>query len=163
MFTGIAYISEATCAMDDQALEALAEQSSHKNRKIEISGYLYYSRNRFFHYMEGPREVSVQLMDVIRADVRHTVTEELFMHDQPERLFSGWNLRWLRQMELHPLHLEHTISDFMGGKLAFQDIAYWEQRIWEMIRQLAENQQQFPVKTGPIESSNIRRILDSEL
>ncbi|WP_269537459.1 BLUF domain-containing protein [Cerasicoccus fimbriatus] len=163
MFTRIAYISEATCAMDDQALKDLAEQSSQKNRKIEITGYLYFCRNRFFQYIEGPREASLQLMDVIRADARHTVKEELMIHGQPKRLFPGWNLRWLRQMELHALHLEHTISDFMGGKLAFRDIAYWEQRIWEMISQLAENQQQIPVKTGPIGSSNIRRILDSEL
>ena len=163
MFTRIIYLSKAAHALKDTELLTLANQTTEKNKRLGLTGYLYYSCGKFFHYIEGSRDVVESLMDIIREDERHRIIEELVDHGHSDRLFSGWHVRWLRQIELQALQLEHTVADYIDGKSSFSDQHYWEDRIWEMVHQIAENQRHFPVETGPIEFSNVERILNAKV
>ncbi|WP_309387838.1 BLUF domain-containing protein [Cerasicoccus frondis] len=163
MFSSIVYISDAAYTFDPAGLKELADQSSEKNLRIEVTGYVYYNNNQFMQYMEGPKEALLPLMEQIRQDSRHTVLEEIHDQGRPQRLFPGWNLRWLQERDLQPLNIEHTITDFMGEKAVFSDVSAWEKHVWQMVELMAENQRLIPVKTGPIVSSSLDDLLEAGL
>jgi len=154
MITGIVYVSQATTPFDDDELLALANQSAEKNQRLSVTGYLYYANGQFMQYIEGERNVTLELMERIRVDERHRIDLELVDHSVPSRRFYAWNLRWLKRQDMRFLHLEHTVGDYIRSQSAFQHSVDWTTGVWKLIDQLAKAHRDMLIKTGPIVAGN---------
>ena len=73
MKKAVIYISKATTAFDEAAIASLTELAAKENRKHKISGYLFFSKNKFLQYIEGEQTVLDQLIQNISKDNRHQI------------------------------------------------------------------------------------------
>ncbi len=95
MLTGVAYCSSAQLKFDHDSLLELARQSSDRNAKIQITGYLYYKAESFLQYLEGPEEAITCLMKKISKDPRHKILQSLPLGNVEKRLFPQWYMRFI--------------------------------------------------------------------
>ena len=82
------YASHAAIRFTDDDLHALAAQSSEKNSRLQITGYLSFNRERttIFQYLEGPQPAVLNLMADIAAALRparFATPDDLFLNIGP--------------------------------------------------------------------------------
>ncbi|MEV7691891.1 BLUF domain-containing protein [Microbacterium sp. NPDC089189] len=88
----IVYASQATEPFDDARLAALLAQSRASNAEHGLTGMLLYRAGRFVQVLEGPEQTVRRLVDVIRADPRHTGMRILVEENVREREFGDWTM-----------------------------------------------------------------------
>jgi hypothetical protein len=105
------YCSRAAAGMDVQAVQALVAKAQQRNATLGITGLLVYGSGVFFQWLEGPREVVLQLMSGIHTDPRHSHVTEVSRHDDlPERLFPAWGMELVS-----PSELKEVITDAIAA------------------------------------------------
>jgi len=111
----LVYVSRAVASFDDGALQALANQSSEKNSRLQITGYLNFNRARanFFQYLEGPQQAVLDLMAEIERDERHRVVNIAHLGDVGSRAFPGWSMRYLDSDFFHALRMEDVLETIL--------------------------------------------------
>ena len=111
----LVYVSRAVASFDDGALQALANQSSEKNSRLQITGYLNFNRARanFFQYLEGPQQAVLDLMAKIERDERHRVVNVAQLGDVGSRSFPGWSMRYLDSEFFHALRMEDVLETIL--------------------------------------------------
>lgn len=107
----VIYLSEATREFSQSAVVDLAHAAAEKNRALDVTGYLSYSRGRFVQYFEGEDDTVTELLNTIKCDPRHTFIQGVESHDLKERLFPSWSMRYISIDESKRFHLEHCIED----------------------------------------------------
>ena len=150
----ILYLSEANESFSDTDIQDLATLSASKNKRLDVTGYLSFSGNRFIQYLEGDSPVIIELLDTIRNDPRHTFINEIELNYQTERMFSSWSMRLITQEELSRINLENYIEQSM---LYLSEVSADKQRcienLWSQIRTIALIQETKSVLTH-MESSS---------
>ena len=104
----VLYLSKANQEFDKESLKALELQSAENNRKLGLSGYLYFDGSKFLQYLEGEEENLMPLLKKIRQDSRHEFlceTEE----EIPAKRFPEWNMKNIQSMVLELGLVEKTI------------------------------------------------------
>lgn len=132
----IAYASYSTIDSSELDLEGLANHASVKNATLGITGYLCYDHGVFFQYLEGERQVVVDLMDVIERDIRHDVVNRVELGEYDERIFPDWSMRYLNRSDLRRVDLENVLEHslfHMDPKL------YGQENIVALIKALVAN------------------------
>lgn len=107
---GIVYYSRATQPFDEAALQALSEQSSQNNAKVGVTGLLLSIEGHFMQFIEGKPGDLFPLFEKISRDERHTVTRHFVTETLAARLFPNWNMRWLRDEDLHHTNLHVQLA-----------------------------------------------------
>ena len=86
-------------------LLALCDQSADANFSLGITGYLYFRRGNFLQYLEGDELIVNALMELIKADERHQVTQIIYDNAIAQRRFPSWSMRFISpdgvQLEVH--------------------------------------------------------------
>jgi len=77
-----------SAVVDDIVLPAMA-----KNRRLDITGCLWFDRDRFLQTLEGPEESVDFVFKRIEADGRHDQVTRLLREPQDRRLFSRWAMK----------------------------------------------------------------------
>ncbi len=138
---GIVYVSEAQMYFDNMTLESLAADAAARNFELQITGYLYFEKDRFVQYIEGDAAIIGELMDAIRDDRRHRILHEV---DEiiAERRFPTWHMRYLSRTELEAVKLEDVLTDYLlymdnVGELAPVNSSNWESIVWGMVDRLS--------------------------
>jgi len=75
------------------------EEARERNRQFGVTGMLVHEGDRFFQWLEGPGTALEGLWSSIRLDERHCDIELLGEGVTPVRLFSDWDLRFVRRPE----------------------------------------------------------------
>lgn len=75
---GVMYLSRATVVVDDACIRSIQTDSVRQNSQNRVRGFLLACGQRFFQYLEGPREHVVQTLARIMLDPRHTDTDAFF-------------------------------------------------------------------------------------
>lgn len=88
MLRCLVYRSRATVAFSPPALKMLELLCSSHNHTRGISGRLHYADGQFVHVLEGPHAALDELLEVIRADPRHTDITVLLDRPVSGRAFS---------------------------------------------------------------------------
>lgn len=111
----LVYVSRAAASFDDGALRKLADQSSEKNSRLQITGYLNFSRARanFFQYLEGPQQAVLDLMAEIERDERHQVVNVAHLGEIESRAFPNWSMRYLDSDYFHALRMEDALETIL--------------------------------------------------
>jgi len=110
---GIVYISKATTSFGIDELEALSEQASVANKKIEVTGYLYYEHNHFLQYIEGFQNTTQFLMDHIEKDDRHQVIHSIPFKNILSRKFPTWHMKNISRNMLCEINMETILIDYI--------------------------------------------------
>lgn len=111
----LVYVSRAVTSLDDDALNKLADQSSEKNSRLQITGYLNFNRARanFFQYLEGPQQAVLDLMAEIERDERHRVVNAAHLGEIESRVFPAWSMRYLDTEFFHAIRMEDALETIL--------------------------------------------------
>ncbi|MEM9158272.1 MAG: BLUF domain-containing protein [Verrucomicrobiota bacterium] len=90
----IVYISSYTGEADliGDVLRDISVKSFSKNRRLEITGHLFFHQNRFIQLIEGSQESLESLMSSLQRDPRHCDIHRVIDEPIKERSFSGWRM-----------------------------------------------------------------------
>jgi len=86
------YSSYAAIDFDDNLLLELLVQAREKNKRLRITGMLYFFANQFLQLIEGEEAVVKNLGLEIAADPRHKYFQILKEGDIDERFFADWTM-----------------------------------------------------------------------
>lgn len=104
------YLSQTNQSFSDDELINLADMSAEKNHRLDVTGFLCFSSNNFFQYIEGDNDTIDGLISTIRNDNRHKFITQIETENNTKRLFSSWPMRYLSSNDLSELNLENYVS-----------------------------------------------------
>jgi len=94
------YVSQRPPEVTDEVIiEDIVLPAGMKNRRLEITGCLWFSDDRFLQLLEGPPRNVLNLYATIEKDRRHTNIHLLSSSTLAARSFSRWNMRALSSDE----------------------------------------------------------------
>ncbi len=111
----LTYVSEQASALDEMQLIELVGKSEHKNKKLEITGYLCYFGNSFVQYLEGDESCVKELMTQIGIDQRHRVIKVVEVGTTASRRFPNWSMRLISTAGLCEIQIEHILKETIRG------------------------------------------------
>lgn len=135
--TGLTYVSKAKILFDSVLLKSLATEYSKENKNYKITGYLYFDKNIFTQYIEGPMENIHQLYSNIKKDRKHEVLNELIYNSLTKRKFPNWGMKWLDKSMLGQINLEFILTDYLIFNSQTGNLTLNEKAVWRMIDKLA--------------------------
>lgn len=92
MLTSVAYVSRATRIFIPQQLDALLLDARMFNASVDVTGVLFFHKDRFFQYFEGPDPCVQTVYQRIRQSSSHRDIQELLEVETPRRYFETWHM-----------------------------------------------------------------------
>jgi hypothetical protein len=92
----IIYASAATRPIEEDELLGMLKRSREKNKRLGITGMLLHCDGSFIQALEGPKVQVMDLISVIRKDLRHNRIAVLFEGPITNRSFSQWSMGFNR-------------------------------------------------------------------
>ena len=92
----IIYASAATRHIEEDELLGMLKRSREKNSRLGITGMLLHCDGSFIQALEGPKTQVMNLINVIRGDLRHNRIAVLFEGPISNRNFSQWSMGFNR-------------------------------------------------------------------
>lgn len=137
-----AYVSEARDPFSVERLLRLQQAAMEANELHLISGYLFFRKNVFFQYLEGPEPHVRRLMKNIAKDPRHKVINQVELPSRFERLFPHWRMRFITAEEDENIRLEDVIIPLMKLDLSskFESSLMIQRRICSISEKIADLQ-----------------------
>ena len=89
----LVYVSNASRELTSLGVKNIEEVSHVNNTKLEVTGILLFSANRFMQILEGPELGVLRIFLNIRKDSRHHGMDLLRHGAIPKRQFGGWSMR----------------------------------------------------------------------
>ncbi|MFK7951914.1 MAG: BLUF domain-containing protein [Ekhidna sp.] len=88
----LVYTSARLKNCTDEDIEQILEVSRRNNGKINVTGILIHTDDRFLQVLEGDKEVIMKLYHKIEKDDRHGGSNMRFCEPVKERHFSDWEM-----------------------------------------------------------------------
>ncbi len=92
MLECLVYRSKATQPFSCRHLFLLLSRLAPANRKIGVTGWMFYHEDHFFEYVEGPAGALDGIWSRVRSDPRHGDIELLSRGQVESRRFGGWSM-----------------------------------------------------------------------
>lgn len=90
----VIYVSRRSPGVSDfQVIEEIVLLAGRTNRRLGITGCLWFDRHRFLQVLEGPRLKVEQVYRAICADPRHTDIQSISASPIASRSISRWGMR----------------------------------------------------------------------
>lgn len=100
----LAYVSRrAPHLTDDAIVDDIVLPAMAKNRRLEITGCLWFDQRRFLQVLEGPAESVEGVFASIVADSRHTDVDLIRRAPDEQRSFARWAMKPVRAGEGDPI------------------------------------------------------------
>ena len=116
-------------------LLALCDQSADANFSLGITGYLYFRRGNFLQYLEGDELIVNALMERIKADERHQVTQIIYDNAIAQRRFPSWSMRFISPDGVQ-------LEDALTGRLDLLKLPHlsknFPDKIWAAVDKLSK-------------------------
>lgn len=130
------YLSQAKFTFREDQLKQLEAQATKNNEQLNVTGYLNYQKGHFLQYLEGNREVTLNLMQSIEQDGRHTMLRKVNLPEFEERRFPDWHMRYLKNHELTEIGIEQTLEEVL---LHMNTSLYGEERVHRVVSRLIDS------------------------
>ena len=88
----LVYLSQATRKMSSDELNAILKIAQDNNKKIDVTGSLFYNGGWFLQVLEGSPDTLSTLYKKIEKDPRHKNSRILYNETANFRLFSRWSM-----------------------------------------------------------------------
>ena len=145
----ILYVSAGLKNFTPKEMEDLAEIAYSNNLMLNLSGYLFYVKNTFIQYLEGPEENLNELFSRICSDDRHTVIRWISDEKLETRRFPDWSMRYLGENELEQAHLEAMLMEQIKLMRNFHlDGAEFADTAFSIVDQLATDLAAIPLASA---------------
>jgi len=95
MLTTFAYLSRSLIGADAAEIAEIKRVSILNNRRCDITGALYFDERVFFQFLEGPPDAIEELFAALLKDPRHTDITILYGAEMPDRMFAGWEMKFI--------------------------------------------------------------------
>ena len=92
----IIYASAVTRPIEEDELVGMLKRTREKNKRLGITGMLLHCDGSFIQAIEGPKAQVMDLINVIRKDLRHNRIAVLFEGPIKSRSFSKWSMGFNR-------------------------------------------------------------------
>jgi hypothetical protein len=102
----IIYASAATRTIEEDELLGMLKLAREKNTRLGITGMLLHCDGSFIQALEGPKAQVMNLISVIRRDLRHNRITVLFEGPIKTRSFSQWSMGFNRHSHEALAHIE---------------------------------------------------------
>jgi hypothetical protein len=102
------YVSRATSAHDNAAVQAILHASRRNNARLDVTGCLLFSGHYFAQVLEGPQPALSALSRKIGADPRHAGMRFFAESHADERDYADWSMGYL-----HDLNLEDDLETLL--------------------------------------------------
>jgi hypothetical protein len=135
--TSLLYVSRSLLRLPEEggAVDAIVATARSRNRLLDVTGALVFTERQFAQYLEGPEAAVAELMDSIRADVRHTDLRVIFDKTLSGRRFPTWAMAYAGPSTFVAGHVL-TVAEASGpGKEAKA-----AERLISLMRQFVEAQ-----------------------
>jgi len=97
----IVYISRRVASVeDDEVIDGIVLRSISNNRRLDITGCLWFDASWFVQVLEGPKVAVLDLMDRIMLDPRHYAVDVLLSEDIEARRIARFSMRTLHTKPL---------------------------------------------------------------
>ena len=88
----VIYTSKATENLDESDIECIINKSNENNRKMSITGALFYKDGYFLQFLEGNLNAIKNRLSVICNDTRHKDINIIMMTSIKGRMFKHWSM-----------------------------------------------------------------------
>lgn len=88
----LVYTSARLKNCSEEDIEQILEISRRNNAKINVTGILIHTKDRFLQVLEGDKDVVTSLYHKIEKDDRHGGSIMRFCEPVDQRYFSGWDM-----------------------------------------------------------------------
>ena len=92
----VIYASVATRPIEEDELIGMLKRAREKNKRLGITGMLLHCDGSFIQALEGPKGKVMEMISVIRKDLRHSRIAVLFEGPIKNRSFSRWSMGFNR-------------------------------------------------------------------
>ena len=141
----LAYVSKATTLLSKQEFSDLVVLAGAKNRSLAVTGFLQYKEGQFFQYLEGDKDVVLDLMDMISGDSRHTILRVIHLPGVESRQFDSWHMRYITNEKFNSVNLVDLLENVLltlTDPDAGDDDA--DKKVMRLVTDLAELYYKFP-------------------
>lgn len=130
----VAYVSRATRKFIPEQLDALLLDARMFNASVDVTGVLFFHRDRFFQYFEGPASGVQSVYRRIRQSSSHQDIQELLVVEMPRKYFDTWHMGFCEAPETAVQQLANasweqsmpiTRDEFEGFKGLELAVYYW--------------------------------------
>ena len=90
MYYYLMYVSYATEPMDRSALTKLLETCRENNKKLDVTGMLFYIDGKFLQVLEDKKDAVNEIFGRIRMDTRHRKVSVMIEGNIKKRNFDAW-------------------------------------------------------------------------
>lgn len=117
------YISATSEGSTEQELDDIITASRRNNKRLNITGCLFASQQRYLQILEGQETLLKTLYRVIVSDPRHREVELISFEPVEARLFANWSMG-LTRIDQHQFDLTlTTLNDVVDGQSVAGDAA----------------------------------------
>lgn len=88
----LVYTSARTSKCTDEDIEEILENSRRNNAKLNVTGILVHTSDRFLQVLEGEKDVIMPLYNKIEKDDRHGGSNMRFCKPVDKRHFADWEM-----------------------------------------------------------------------
>lgn len=116
----VIYVSRRAEGVTDQVVvDDIVLPAGVKNNRLEITGCLWFSRDRFLQILEGPREAVEDVYSKILADDRHFDISTVSTSPIAKRSFARWGMRSLKNSKEDRIEelIHEYAPNFRAGNL----------------------------------------------
>ena len=136
MFTLI-YLSTANHPMSDQELTDLMTECQENNACLNITGLLLYKDDHFLQFLEGDKQIVLNLYNEIAHDPRHSHVAVLQMNDTEHRYFSDWSMGFYNLNNEDDLN---QLTHFSDQKIEFSEFRHDAPKAYQLLKQFSLTQ-----------------------
>lgn len=141
----IVYVSKALSRFNETDLIVLSRRSNETNKRLGITGYLYYDREHFLQYIESDNTQVNALYKSIEADARHQILFSIQQTSCPHRRFPNWGMNIITDSEIKEVNLETILVDTLKLSQVSGEIAESNYRhVWRQVDMIAKYHNSIP-------------------
>ncbi len=134
MLRSVAYVSRASRVFIPEQLDTLLLDARAFNAGADVTGVLFFHKDRFFQYFEGPETGVQAVYQRIRQSSSHRDIRELLEVETPRRYFETWHMGFCDAPETAVQQLANasweqampiTRDEFQGSKGLELAVYHW--------------------------------------
>ncbi len=106
----LVYTSARSSRCSDEEIEKILEASRRNNKRLNVTGILIHTKDRFLQVLEGDREKVTALYNKIEKDNRHGGSIMRFCEPVDKRYFADWNMA-SKKVNSNDIEYNTSVSD----------------------------------------------------